>query len=168
MADFSCSGKGVVFDENGVTKIQYECSGGHRQNEAGNPVQRWQWHSGGPRIVSKLNRYISLKIMDFTKIYLVFYGNKRGVRLNVGAGRQVNLMSATCDSSKVEVNESLRPRSVCGVFDYTDGRYTAPVANLGAIKTDCQEPRCSSASYQDPTQIVYSYGDFANEDWCQS
>jgi hypothetical protein len=71
----------------------------------------------------KLNRYMSLRILDVDKIYIAFYGNKRGFRLNVGAGQNLNLMSVNCDSSKQL--PTIAPPKDCGGYDYIRGRYNS-------------------------------------------
>lgn len=65
-------------------RAQYNLQGGYRQEGVDKPSQRWQWNQGGQRLILKLNRYMALRILDIDKIHLVFYGNKRGFRLNVG------------------------------------------------------------------------------------
>lgn len=144
-------------------RVQYNSSGGYRLEGSDNRPRRWQWNTGGQRMVLKLNRYLALKIMDCTKIYLVFYGNKRGVRLNVGLGRQVNLMSVACDSSKRIAKDSQleEKESPCGSFDFARGSYNTPT--LGFLNNERGRnnvTRCPSTEDISPGfQCVCSFTD---------
>ncbi|CAL8097253.1 unnamed protein product [Orchesella dallaii] len=134
LADINSSGKGTIFGDDGVVKLQYSPIGGFKLDglEKG---QRWQWHRGGVRMIFKLNKYISLRISDQNKIFLNFYGNMRGFLVNVASGKEVILMNP--DNKKKdplmnELRQLVRPKTVEDKFDYIRGKFNVP-ATLGFV-----------------------------------
>ncbi|ODM98576.1 Glutamate-rich protein 6, partial [Orchesella cincta] len=134
LADLNSSGKGTIYGDDGVVKLQYSPIGGFKLDglERG---QRWQWHRGGVRMIMKLNKYISLRISDQNKIFLNFYGNMRGFLVNVASGKEVILMNPDKrkkDPLISELRQLIRPKTVEDNFDYMRGKFNMP-ATLGFV-----------------------------------
>lgn len=79
-------------------------------------------------MILKMNRYMSLRVLDLTRIHVVFNGNKRGLRFNVGPGRNISLIYI---SSILDNNEALIPPNTAITypdrFDYKRARLPTPV-----------------------------------------
>jgi len=119
-------------------------------------------------MVLKLNRYMALRILDIDKMFLTFFGNKRGFRINVGAGHEINLMSGSCDSSKDFPPRYSDLKPSCNGFDFIKGRFNSPIVGyvdkggsrrgqrqdscLGSQfsrnNSACSAPRGNSATYK--------------------
>jgi len=76
-------------------------------------------------MIVKLNGYMSLRILDLTRIHIVFYGNKRGLRFNVGpSDRVINLIKINPAGS----GSNRRPEPcVPDNYDYLRGKFNPPI-----------------------------------------
>lgn len=96
--------------------------------------QRWDWNQGGQRICLKLNKFMSLRLSDYDKVFLTYYGNTRGFMVNIATGNEIMLMYPPDRSRKDpiinELKNLIRPKAIADRFDYIRGKFDTKVAGL--------------------------------------
>jgi len=135
----------------GFFRLRYDFDGGYRLEDGGE-AQRWRWNVGGQRILQKLNAYLTLRILDLDSIHLVFNGNKRGVRLNIGTGHLINLVAPNDEPPKCRPWETKRGESgsTVGLKERK-----CPVANCDSW--ECCQVRSFNPCCSTPPCCCYAY-----------
>ena len=103
-------------------------------------------------MIIKLNRYMSVRILDLNKIHLVFYGNKRGVRFNVGPDeRVISLMTI----NPAGLTSRRHDPTFLDNYDYSRGKFNVPM--FGFLDKDKNKSKVVNPSQSEV--LLQSQGD---------